>query len=485
MNDEKILAYSVSELLDSDRLLQIYDEEDCAERERLKACFIARAKELNMEKEVRAVLKAYDTADKKLAEEYTRQNASDKSKLPLSFDGKGNPVNTIDNFLIILRGDPFFKGLKFNILTNSPETEKDGITRRWDDTDDSRTRSYIERKYHIHNQPKLEDALRIVFHEHEYHPVKQIIESVQWDGESRIEKFLCTWLRCEDGKYTREVSRLIFAGGINRLYNPGCKFDDVPVLIGTKQGEGKSTIVRWLALNDCFFTELTEIDGQKGVEAIEGAWICEIAELLAVTKAKEVEAVKAYITKQADRYRKPFERRVKEYPRQCVFIGTTNREQFLTDKTGNRRFYPVKVHQSGYDLFNNEKEIKEYIFQCWAEAKAKYDKGEMLPFADKRLLKEIKKYQNEAVEDDWREGLITAYLEDKYKVCILELWQKALGNEFSKPTRKDSNDIVLILQKLGEWKRSETPERLPPYGLQKVWQRIRALPNNTLDDIPF
>ena len=118
----------------------------------------------------------------------------------------------------------------------------------------------------------------------------------------------------------------------------------MPVLIGTKQGEGKSTLVRWLAMKDDYFTEVTEIEGQKGMEAVEGAWICEMGELLALTKAREIEAVKSYLTRLADRYRRPFDRRVTDHKRQCIFIGTTNKEQFLTDKTGNRRFYPVKVY---------------------------------------------------------------------------------------------------------------------------------------------
>ncbi len=154
-------------------------------------------------------------------------------------------------------------------------------------------------------------------------------------------------MKAEDNEYTREVSRLIFAGGIHRLYSPGCKFDDVPVLIGTSQGEGKSTIVRWLAIHDDHFTEVTEIDGQKGVEQLEGAWICEIAELLALTKAKEQEAVKSYIARLKDKYRKPWGKNTDELPRRCIFIGTTNNEQFLRDKTGNRRFYPVKVNSKG------------------------------------------------------------------------------------------------------------------------------------------
>ena len=104
---------------------------------------------------------------------------------------------------------------------------------------------------------------------------------------------------------------------------------------------------------------------------MEGAWICELSELLGLTKAKEVEAVKSYITKLVDRYRRPFDRRTTDHKRQCIFIGSTNRSAFLTDKTGNRRFYPVEVHSSGYDLFDHEAEIRNDIIQVWAEANNK------------------------------------------------------------------------------------------------------------------
>ena len=91
-------------------------------------------------------------------------------------------------------------------------------------------------------------------------------------------------------------------------------------------------------MEDDFFREVTEFEGQKGIEAVEGGWICEVSELLALTKVKEQEAVKSYLTRLSDTYRRPFDKRVTEHKRQCIFIGTTNKEQFLTDKTGNRRF---------------------------------------------------------------------------------------------------------------------------------------------------
>lgn len=440
------------------------------DRAKYKNGLRARAKELGIFREVETLIGAWQREFNKNRKRYKADQAQAEAKIPLECNERGEPRQTIDNFLLVLDSDSYFDGLKFNELSYSPEHTVDGKLVRWTDADDSAARAYIEKQYGLYSLQKYEDAMRIKFKQNSYHPIRDIIESVEWDGVERIPTLLTKWLKCDDTPYTREVSRLIFAGGINRLYFNGCKFDNMPVLIGTHQGEGKSTFVRWLAIKDEFFREVSEIEGQKGIEAIEGGWICEMSELLALTRAKEVEAVKTYITKLVDTYRRPFDRRVTEHKRQCIFIGTTNKEQFLTDKTGNRRYYPIKVHQSGYDLFDHEEEAKADILQCWAEAKAKLDRGEMKPYADRNLLDEIIKAQRKATEEDYREGLIEDYLSNKKEICILELWRYALDNpEPSKPTKKDSNEISLIIQALGGWERAEKAKRIPGFGLQKYF----------------
>ena len=401
----------------------------------------------------------------------------------LDIDKHGRVLCSIENFVKILRFDEFFSDIKFNALTMTPERVNDGESAPWTDTDDSITRAYIEKVYQaIIKKDAIFDAFNIMLREREYHPVKDVIEAVTWDGKERIETLLSKWLKCDDNLYTREVSRLIFAGGINRLYKPGCKFDNVPVLIGTKQGEGKSTFVNWLAIKDEFFNEITEISGQKGMEVVEGAFICEISELFAFTKSKEVEAVKSYITRQSDKYRRPYDKRVTEHPRQCIFIGTTNRETFLTDKTGNRRFLPVVVNSSGYDLFDSQDEIKDDILQCWAEAFHKFKGGQMPACPDKKLLKIIAEHQNGAVEDDYREGLIRKYLENCDEICIIELWEKALKNDYAKPDKKDSNEISEIVSRIEGWEKGGT--KRTDYGVQKVW--VKSLPFGTgaLENLP-
>lgn len=465
VNMEPMVLFS-PEVLDA--LFQIRDK---AERSRLQGIMEYKAKDAGVLPQLKSVLKAYAAIEKQLAADY-KAEAQAKGGIALDFDGQGRPLVTVDNFLKVIEGDPKFAGLKFNLLTYSPEQLRGGEIKKWTDADDAEARRYIEKAYHIHSVQKCDDAFRIVFRRNEYHPVRDLVGGFVWDGQPRICDFLHRWTKCEDTPYTREVSRLIFAGGIHRLYNPGCKFDDMPVLIGKKQGEGKSTLVRWLALRDEYFTECTEFDGQRGIEAVEGAWICEVSELLAMTKAREQEAVKSYLTRLNDRYRMPFDKRVTDHPRQCVFIGTTNKEQFLSDKTGNRRFYPVIVQQSGYELFDHEAEAREYIRQCWAEAKALYDAGKIPPYADRSLIGEIRLRQNEAVEDDFRVGLISDYLATHTEVCILELWKNALKmGEFSKPTKKDSNEIAVILQGMDGWVKAENVKRFPDYGVQRYWYK--------------
>lgn len=438
-----------------------------AEKVEVEDLLIARAQELGVK-----------TAFKRRLAAYKKDNAKInpfRCDFPLTLNDKGNPVASIDNFLQILRHDINYSGTLFlNELTWSPEKHIDGVRSKWSNEDDAELRRYIEKNYKIHNEKKLDDALRIVFAENKYHPVRDLIEKTKWDGTPRIKGLLCKWLGVDDEPYSYEISRLIFAGGIHRLYNPGCKFDDMPVLIGKNQGEGKSTFVRWLALDDEFFREVTEIEGQKGMEALEGAWICEMGELLALNRAKDVEAVKSYITRLVDVHRKPFDKRVSEHKRQCIFIGTTNKAEFLTDKTGNRRYYPVTCNSVGYELFKHEKEVKADILQCWAEAKYLYDLGEIAPYADQKLVEVIRERQQEAVEDDYRVGMIKAYLEDKEIVCAIELWQRAIG-EFGKPDRRSSNEISIIMQGFPEWEKSRTATRIGNYGAQKCWFKNKQL----------
>lgn len=400
-----------------------------------------------------------------------------KSKISLIPDGdpKGLQIKpTIDNFYRLMTNH-YGDNLRLNEMTGKPEYRRKGQWREWTDTEESRMRSYFESTYSMYSQNKMTDALLIYFNNHKVNPLLEILEALEWDGKPRVEQFLHDVMKADDNEYTRECSRLIFAGGVHRAYNPGCKFDDMIVLIGG-QGTGKSTITRWLNIEDQFYQEVKTISGKEGIEAIRGVWIGEVSELMAMTRVKEAEAVKAYITSQKDSYRPPYQKNVQTVPRRCVFIGTTNNPQFLTDKTGNRRFYPVTVHSDGYALLDNEKIVREYIRQAWAEAVHLYKEGNLQPFAKREVLELIRAAQESAMEDDWRTGAIEQYLEDMKRepnatVSVIELWHLALNEpDESKPTRADAIAITQIITNVPGWVKTNTTIRTR-WGTQKVFRK--------------
>lgn len=383
---------------------------------------------------------------------------------------------TIDNFYRLIENH-YGSNLRLNVMTGKPEywDHRKKLWCEWTDAEESRMRAYFERQYSMYSQVKMTDAMLIYWNSHKVNPLTDLLESLVWDGKPRVENFLHEVMKADDNEYTRECSRLIFAGGIHRAYRPGCKFDDMIVLIGT-QAAGKSTIVRWLNMEDQFFREIKTISGKEGIEAIRGVWIGEVGELMAMTRVKEAEAVKAYITSQEDSYRPPYQKNVQTIPRRCVFIGTTNNPQFLTDKTGNRRFYPVKVWSFAYKLYDNEKAIREYIRQCWAEAVHLYKEDKLQPFAKAEVLEQIRAAQEAAMEDDWRIGAIEQYLNDSKPqqgatVSVIELWHRALGEpEESKPTRKDSIEITQIISNVPGWIQCPKPI-MTAWGKQRAFRK--------------
>ena len=390
------------------------------------------------------------------------------------------PFASTENIAIILRNDPTFQNIKYNVMRGWPEIVEDGHRRQWTDTDDARMRTYIEREYGIANRSKSDDAFRVVCGEREYHPVQERLNGIKWDGQPRVSQFFIKWMCAEDTAYNRECSRLFFAGGVNRAFSPGCKFDSVLVLIGD-QGGGKSTVCRWLALDDDFFNSVKTISGQRGYESISGKWILEVEELLAVIAnekqgQKVEESAKAFLSTQSDFYRKPYDRRPLDNPRHCIFIGTTNRNEFLTDRTGNRRWYPIRCNQDASFLYLHEDEIHTYIEQCWAEMVTAYKAGTEFarPTPKVELLQTITAQQEEAEIEDPRKGLIEEFLAEKSKVCLLQIWRECLYPNTDNPPqmqRKDSLEISEILvHKLG-WERGLVDRFGDGYGRQKSYRK--------------
>lgn len=393
----------------------------------------------------------------------------------------GKPEATTTNFVTIIENDPKIRGRLFKDVFKGSlnKIDDDNKISGWTDTDDAKLRCYIEKEYGIHNIQKYEDAISLVFDNNPVHPVKRILEEREWDGKARIDTFLKDIMKCEDSIYTREVSRMIFYGGINRIYNPGCKFDYMPILIG-KQGSAKSLIVSLLGLEE-YFADIYTIDGKDGMELLHGKWICEMGELLAMCRVREVEAMKGFLTRTFDHYRPSYAKHSIDNPRTCIFIGTTNDDEFLTDKTGNRRYLPINVHSNGYEVYANKEKIKAHILECWREALYLMRKGETYLAIDPQYLSVVEKQQRRVVVEDPRESKILKYLVDKpigYKVTVEEIYTKALGNISSKRTTAESRAIGRILTSMDILEKSSKSIKIDGV-VCKVWVKVA---NHSNDD---
>lgn len=375
---------------------------------------------------------------------------------------KGVIKQTIYNMCEAIEYDEkLWNHIKYNELSYSPFVcgslpwEHQNMYREWNNSDDSNLKSYIESKYGLKSLDKIMEALNIVTNRNKFNPVVDMLKDIhkqKWDGKTgHIENLLPDYLGVEKTAYTTECMKIFMLGAISRAFHPGCKFDYMLVLIG-KQGIGKSTFLRLLSMNNAWYNDnFNTIEGDKAPEKLRGMWMVELAELLAAKKAKEVESIKAFLTSTVDTYRPPYGRRTEQRPRVCVFAGTTNNDRFLTDRTGNRRFLPIVTRKEFVkkSMFSNLEEVKSDFENAWGEAmqifiEANENPSLMLP---PELQDYVENRQSEYMEEDVRVGIIQEWLDhtSEERVCVMMLYELALGNEDRKPTRFESNEIHSIM----------------------------------------
>lgn len=411
----------------------------------------------------------------------------------LETNGKNRILPTGENFKnILLHDNNLSKKFQYNEFTEKAEyiiydsKGKFSRVRAWRDSDDSIVRNYIEKNYGIRNDYCYKDGFNAALMEKTYHPIKDLLESHEWDGKPRIDKFLKEILKCEeDSDYLREVSRMIFYGGISRLYSPGIKFDYMPVLSG-RQGIGKSTIVQWLALNINYYHEVTTVDPKEGFECIRGGWICEFSELMAFHGRNTTEAIKSFVTRQIDIVRMAYAHHIGEYPRQCIFIGTTNDTDYLSDETGNRRFLPLTMGLAPGELFEHEDYVKEYIFQCWEEARELYNKGKTYLVIPNKYTRLATHYQNASMVEDVKEMAVKDYLDNLpigAMVCTYTIVCNVLGKLKKDVNKGDSKMVVKWMNNEDNWEKLANPRHFDEFGKQKGWVKMKKSDRELINEL--
>lgn len=433
-------------------------------------------------------------------------SAEEVTELVWDLDGKGNKQVTVNNFVNAFKSDPLLNGLlaydmlKETIVFTRPSFTAKG-SKKGDlvsDTDISIIKGRIERMHGIYNDAKLNDAIEQVSSDNAFHPIKLYLESLTWDGVPRIDSFLVDYMGAEDNAYTREAFRKMLLAAVTRIYEPGRKFDTALVFY-SEQGVGKSTLIQRLS-KGWFNDSLTNLSGKESYEAIQFAWLVELAELSALRKS-DVEAVKNFISKREDTYRGAYARRVKTHKRQCVFFGSTNDDEFLKDATGNRRFFPVAVKRTRKSRIIFEPEFDAVVDQLWAEAMEGYMLGECLTLSDEAetiaggtreeftertpIQGLIEEYLDRLFPADYEDRFLAQRLdflngdlgeegtEPKNSFSLIELWTEALGRRKDEYTVVKARELSNAVKALKGWKRDKQA-RQKIYGPQVIYRRAGA-----------
>lgn len=446
---------------------------------------------------------AQDVVDD-FGEEFKESNADWITRMTLN-SKTHEPEPTVANLELILSCDTNIKdGIGgMNLFTRRHEKSGslpwwkfDPVKPEWSDADDAALRGYIETGYHIYHQAKIQDALSNIRSRKSFHPLREWLDSLEWDGIPRAEELLIDYLGADDTPYVRTVTVKHLMGSVARIYQPGIMYQTVLDIVGG-QGIGKSYLVRRLCPDPNYFTDsIYSFKRKELVESMQGKWLCEIGEMAATKKADEAD-LKAAISAGSDTIRAAYGRHPETILRQCTFWGTTNDEIHLKDQTGNRRFWPVdcRIENARKDLFSDLTDDERD--QIWAEAKYRWEHGEKLYLNrdEDKLAKEaqeahtfiseeagiIQEYLDRRLPKNYYDMDISARVdfvnsedegtEMRQYVCLTEIWNECLGNGGKKFERSEQIRLGQMLRNLG-WSREAKASRLDKtYGLQRYFFR--------------
>lgn len=378
-----------------------------------------------------------------------------EQKLP-SFkrDKSGSILATVDNVTMAVRRpdicglDVRFDTFRDEIMFSPPGR---GEWQSFSDADYVRMRITLERGgFKPIGRELIRDVVLLVAYDNEFDTAITWLEALTWDGVPRVESFLSTYLGAEDSDYVRATSNYLWTALAGRVITPGCKADMAPILVG-KQGSGKSTAVAAIAPAPEFFTEISFSEKDEDLSRrMRGRLVAEIGELRGL-HTREQEAIKAFITKTHENWIPKYREFAVQFPRRLVFIGTTNKDEFLADETGNRRWLPVRVNQVDVEG------IRQDRLQLWAEARDIYTRSGVLFGQAETLASTV--HADHMIRDSW-EDAVNAWLDepdvltgDKPRerkfLRIGEVLTEALGFNERNITRKEQMRMGAVFSALG------------------------------------
>lgn len=358
---------------------------------------------------------------------------------------KGAVRNTFANLCTILRRAPEYgERLRYNEMLIAPTL--DGRT--VDDAGLGLMREAIERAYGFSpGMDALSQAIITVASERRYHPVREYLEGLAWDGVERIDKVCADILRSEPTPINCTLLRAWFISAVARVMEPGCKVDTSLVLVGN-QGARKSTFYRVLA-GEWFSDTAVDIESKDAMMQINGAWVYELGEIEHVTGRAHAGRIKAFVSSQRDTFRAPFMRAVAAYPRHNVIVGSTNEDQFLNDPTGSRRFWCIRVGGPvDIDALERGRD------QLWAEAVALYQRKEawwLTTDAEAALRDASEGFR---VVDPW-EAAVSRWIDERSPieaqrpVTSQRVMVDVLGLRLSDIDQRAANRVAAVMKRLG------------------------------------
>ncbi|MDC0003781.1 PriCT-2 domain-containing protein [Porticoccaceae bacterium] len=402
---------------------------------------------------VRKQLLGYKTDLNPEPEQQSFDNLSPEWMLKLTKTATGNIKPNPYNLSLVLANDQHWSGVlgfsefSYSILKLRPPPFPSGAVGEWSDTDTTRLRSWCEQNYGFTpNNADASEVVSAVSQDNSFHEVRDYLGTLKWDHKIRLDSWMAEYLGSELTPYTQLVGSMWLIAAVARVMRYPVKADCVLILEGS-QGVGKSTTAAILG-GDWFSDTHFHLGDKDGYQQMRGVWICELAELDSFNKAESTRA-KSFFSSNSDRYRPPYGRHVVEYPRQCVFIGTTNQDQYLKDVTGNRRYWPVRVEK--VDMVGLEA-VRD---QLWAEALHRFNDG-CLWFPQDRDLHLFEAEQDFRFDEDvWTEKIYPFLLDIRRPngVLMTEIFEEALKMDPAHMKPPEQKRVGQIMARLG-WRKS-------------------------------